>query len=327
MPGLQFSCLGSKNRLLSKLEFTLLSFIYVLGNRPLLIICGHSNLSVLGLFFYRLFRIKYILLTHGLDIWDIKSSLRRLALREASIIIAVSSYSVSKIREQIGQGNRRIFIIPGPVDPAIFTPSPRPEHLVKKYGLQGHKVILTVSRLSSSEDKGYDRVIRALPDVMQASNKVKYLIVGTGDDIPRIKRLVKELNLEGQVIFAGFIPQEELPQYYNLCDLFVLPSKQEGLGIVFLEALASGKPVIAGNQDGSKEALLNGKLGLLVDPDDIAQIAQAITRILKGNVDPSIVDGRLLRELVIQNFGIKSFYHKVSEAVTYIDNQLLAKGN
>ncbi len=79
---------------------------------------------------------------------------------------------------------------------------------------------------------------------------------------------------------AGYIPEEELNDHYNLCDVFAMPSKGEGFGIVFLEAMACGKPVLAGNKDGSVDALLGGKLGALVDPDDVAQIAETLIAIL-----------------------------------------------
>jgi glycosyltransferase involved in cell wall biosynthesis len=102
-----------------------------------------------------------------------------------------------------------------------------------------------------------------------------------------------------------------------------MPSKQEGFGIVFLEALACGKPVIAGNRDGSKEALLDGKLGVLVDPDNINEIAEAIINILLKNAPTQFLNADYLRDMVINNFGFEKFSKKVKEL---FENYFLCDG-
>src|SRR5205814_269912 len=105
-------------------------------------------------------------------------------------------------------------------------------------------------------------------------------LAGSGPDRERIEALIRELNLEENVTLAGRVADNELPGFYQLCDVFAMPSKGEGFGIVFLEAMACGKPVIAGNKDGSVDAVLNGRLGVLVDPDNVVQIAEALIAIL-----------------------------------------------
>jgi glycosyltransferase involved in cell wall biosynthesis len=101
--------------------------------------------------------------------------------------------------------------------------------------------------------------------------------------------------------------------YYNLCDAFVMQSKKEGFGIVFLEALASGKPVIAGNKEGSCDALLNGEVGILVDPDNVDEVAKAIINVLRGNVPDYLLDPQYLRETVLEHYGFDRFCQKVKE--------------
>ena len=101
--------------------------------------------------------------------------------------------------------------------------------------------------------------------------------------------MIRELGIESNVTLAGFVPDYELCSHYNLCDLFAMPSKGEGFGIVFLEALACGKPMIAGNKDGSVEAVLNGELGALVDPDNVAEIANAIILKIESRKEKVIV--------------------------------------
>jgi glycosyltransferase involved in cell wall biosynthesis len=113
------------------------------------------------------------------------------------------------------------------------------------------------------------------------------------------------------VILTGFIPDDELVFYYNLCDCFVMPSKCEGFGMVFLEALACGKPVIAGNKDGSVDAVLDGELGVLVDPDNKDQIKDAIVDILKREVPENLLDGEYLRKRVTQAYGFDKFKERL----------------
>ena len=145
---------------------------------------------------------------------------------------------------------------------------------------------------------------------------VKYILGGSGDDLPRLHALVAEEKLEEIVYLPGFIPEDELPDYYNLCDLFVLPSKKEGFGFVFLEALACGKPVIAGNKDGSVDAVLNGELGLLVDPDNVEEIKNAIVRVLTKNIPKNMLNNDYLRARVLQEYGFDSFKNRLEKILS-----------
>ena len=117
-------------------------------------------------------------------------------------------------------------------------------------------MLLTVSRLAASERyKGHDRVISVLPRVLERSPDVAYLVVGDGDDRQRLEEMAQKAGVAHAMRFAGHVPHQELPDYFRLADVFVMPSTGEGFGIVFLEAAASGLPVIGGNRDGSVDAL------------------------------------------------------------------------
>lgn len=320
LPELKFICCGNRLRPLGKLKFVLLSFLAAIKDRPGLIICGHINLSFLCSLFLHFFKIKYVLLAYGMDVWEIKSRLKLIGLKHAHMVVCMSNYTSAKIREQLPSLDKKIFVIPGFVDTQMFSPSPKPTDLIVKYKLDDSKVILTVARLSCLENKGYERIIRLLPNLIKLVPQIKYLIVGAGDDMPNVKRLVNDLGLAGYVILTGFVPHEDLAPYYNLCDCFLMPSIQEGFGMVYVEALACGKPVIAGNLDGSREPLLDGKLGLLINPDDLSQITEAIVKVLKGNVDSRLLDVNFLRQAVIENFGLERFRQRVSEALSYISS-------
>jgi glycosyltransferase involved in cell wall biosynthesis len=324
IPRFRFVLCGKKWRFMSKVNFVLSSFWYTLIDRPSFIVCGHINLSFVCLIICRIFKLKYALFTHGTDVWYIKSKFKLKALMCAHRIISVSHYTASNIKRQIPQRLKEIIILPNSVDILKFAPGEKPKSLITKYNLDGYKVILTIARLDFVDQaKGYDKVIAALPKVMEKIPKVKYVLAGDGNDISRVKRSVVNLGLNDHVIFTGFISDEELSAYYNLCDVFVMPSKQEGFGIVFLEALACGKPVIAGNRDGSKEALLDGKLGVLVDPDNINEIAEAIINILLKNAPTQFLNADYLRDMVINNFGFEKFSKKVKEL---FENYFLCDG-
>jgi glycosyltransferase involved in cell wall biosynthesis len=116
------------------------------------------------------------------------------------------------------------------------------------------------------------------------------------------------------VTLTGFVPDAELPDYYNLCSLFAMPSKREGFGIVYLEAMACGKPALAGDRDGSRDALLDGEIGVLVDPDDVGAFGQAAVEVLSGrHPNRLLYDPAALRSRVVERFGPESFRDRLRE--------------
>ena len=213
----------------------------------------------------------------------------------------------------------RVAVLPNTIDEARFTVSARPERLVKRYNLQAdERVVLTVARLDPGEGyKGYDRVMRALPAIQAACGKVRFLLVGKGDDRARLEMIASDLGVERTVTFAGFVPDEELPDHYRLADVFAMPSTGEGFGIVFLEAMACGTPVLAGNRDGSVDALDAGRLGLLVDPGDVSAIANGIIALLSQRGPKWWFERQALHDAVIQRFGRKAFRDTLRKAFCF----------
>src|SRR5204863_1392426 len=129
---------------------------------------------------------------------------------------------------------------------------------------------------------------------------VGYLLGGRGADLPRVEAMINELGAAANVTLAVYVADYELRSHYNLCDVFAMPSKGEGFGIVFLEALGCGKPVIAGNKDGSVDAVLNGKLGVLVDPENLDELSEALMLTLsRRHPSPILRQPEQLREAVI----------------------------
>ena len=163
--------------------------------------------------------------------------------------------------------------------------------LVERYGLQSSKVILTVGRLAAQERyKGFDEVIEIMPQLVKRFPNLKYLIVGDGPDRPRLEAKVGALGVSDNVVFTGYIPESEKAAHYNLADAYVMPSSGEGFGIVLIEAAACGVPVVGSRADGSREALLDGRLGRLVDPRNQHELVQAITAVLENGSSRRRID-------------------------------------
>lgn len=278
--------------------------------RPDLVISTHLNFTIAAYWLKRLTGIPYWAVAHGFEAWDVQRPELRRAIAHADRILAVSSYTRDRLLQQQFLDPDRVSLLPNTFDAQRFQVAEKPVHLLERYQLTPDQpVILTVNRLTSGESyHPYDRVLEALPQIRQKIPQVRYLIVGQGDDRPRLERLIAESDLQDCVTLTGFVPDDELAAYYHLCDVFAMPSKLEGFGIVFLEALASGKPVLGSNQDGSIDALDNGRLGALVDPDNTDEIADTLVQILQQrHPNPLMYQPEKLRQAAIVTFGHESF--------------------
>ena len=280
--------------------------------RPNLVITTHLNFTVAAYWLKRLVGIPYWTVAHGMEAWNIQRPALQTALRHADRILAVSGYTRDRLLKEQNLDPSKILLLPNTFDQERFKIGNKPDHLLERYKLNPEQpIILTVSRLLRSESyKGYDKVLEALPQLRQVIPNIHYIIVGKGDEQPRIEQLIQERQLQDCVTLAGFVPDAELCDYYNLCDVFAMPSKREGFGIVYLEALACGKPTLGGNQDGAIDALCHGELGALVEPDDVDALAKTIIQICTGTYShPIIYQPEVLRQKVIDIYGFNQFKH------------------
>ena len=278
-------------------------------DRPDLVISTHLNFGIAGYMLKILTRTPYWCVAHGVEAWNLHRRVARLGLLKSDLILAVSNYTRERLLKEQPLQPEQVVVLPNTIDPETIKPGPKPDYLMRRHALTVRdKVILTVARLAEPERyKGYDQILRALPTIRQEVPDLKYVLVGEGEDRTRIEALIRQLNICDAVILAGGVPQKELGDYYNLCDVFAMPSKGEGFGIVYLEALVCGKPVLAGDSDGSSEPLQNGELGTLVNADDVAQIATQIVAILREQGAGSREPGANLRERTLTKFGFDAF--------------------
>jgi phosphatidylinositol alpha-1,6-mannosyltransferase len=230
---------------------------------------------------------RLVIYAHGEELtgWGVGAKYRamRFALRHADAVVANSDFTRSTLIA-MGVAPERVLIIHPGVDTGRFQPD-LPSHDLRarlKLGDRA-KLLLSVGRLSRR--KGFDMVIRAIPDLTHAGLDVHYAIIGIGEDEAYLAALAREVGVSERVHHLGHVPMEELPRWYNACDLFVLANREingdtEGFGIVFIEAAACGRASIAGNAGGTGSAVIDGVTGLRVDGSSLLSLSGALRRLL-----------------------------------------------
>ncbi|RZK42878.1 MAG: glycosyltransferase [Pedobacter sp.] len=298
-----------------KLSF-ILSALYGSRNANIVIL-SHINLLLVA-WIIKAFssNTRIIMFAHGIEVWSDLPHWKKKFLQRKVEIWAVSKYTSRRLSElhQIDLENVKIInncLDPFFQPPTNFTKSPE---LIDRYGLTNDQQILfTLTRLSSQESyKGYDRVLLTLPELIKDFPRLRYIIAGKADDLERnrVNELIKHLGVENHVSLIGFVKDDELDSHLLLGDIFIMPSSNEGFGIVFIEAASNGCKVIAGNIDGSVDALMNGDLGSLVDPNDLSQIASAIRNNFISKKKPQEIQDKCL-----QNFSYGGYFDKIKELI------------
>jgi glycosyltransferase involved in cell wall biosynthesis len=220
---------------------------------------------------------KLMILVYGLEVWHRASWPRRYMLRRTNAVIAISEITMNRLREWAMIADDRVFLVPNAIDVTAYTPGLPTEGLRERLGLGEGPVLMTLGRMDATERaKGFDEVLEILPSLLEDFPTLMYCAAGDGTDRQRLERKARMLGVEGQVVFPGYVPEEMKLDLYRLTNLFVMPSRLEGFGYVFLEALAAGIPVVASSIDGSREAVRGGAWGILVDPRNRDELLTAI---------------------------------------------------
>jgi phosphatidyl-myo-inositol dimannoside synthase len=276
-----------------------------------MVVCGHLHLLPAAWVVARLRGARLALVIHGVEAWARSGKIlaNRLA-RRVDAFIAVSRCSAERFAQWSKVPMERAFILPNCVDLDSFRPQPRDLALQERYRLGSSRVILTVGRMASQERyKGFDEVIEQMPRLLDRFPDLKYLVVGEGDDRRRLEAKTRALGVSDRVVFAGGIPESEKVAHYNFADVYVMPSTGEGFGIVLIEAAACGVPVVGSSSDGSREALLEGRLGRLVDPKNSSELTETISAVLQDKPDRR-------RNEEINAFSIGAFRARVAGWMT-----------
>jgi glycosyltransferase involved in cell wall biosynthesis len=287
------------------------------GSRCQLILLSHINLLIVG-YLIKFFKpsVKLVLLAHGIEVWEPLGRLKKRMLHSCDLILPVSHFTRHKMVQLHGLAENKCRVLNNSLDPFLERPltNEKDTVLLARYGLlPNDKILLTVARMADTElYKGYDKVIQALALLVKDDPALRYLLVGKYGEAEkkRLDVLIEKNGLGDTVKFAGFVPDAELAAHFNLADIFIMPSEKEGFGIVFIEAMFYGKPVIAGNKDGSVDALCNGELGLLVDPGSAEEITAAVKKILE-KPDTYLPDA----EKLVERFGYRQYKRRMHEAL------------
>jgi phosphatidylinositol alpha-1,6-mannosyltransferase len=252
----------------------------------------------------------YVVAAHGIEPNSKKRIKITRNLNAAARITPVSHFTASFL-ESIGVNKNLIKVI----NNGATAFNDNGINIKSKYNVKNKMLLLTIGRLVVR--KGHDNVIAALPSIKNKIPNVHYLIVGDGPNRKSLEKQVKIAGLANDVTFAGYAPYEELGAFYHACDLFImlsreLPGNVEGFGIVYLEAGAAGKAVVAGRSGGTSDAVIDGETGILVAPENTVEITTVVSDLLRDPQKRKLL-GNNAKRRVLQEYSWKSVAKKYGD--------------
>ena len=252
-----------------------------------------------------------LVISHGVEVWQPLAPLRRRALLDADRVLAPSSYTAGKLATVQGICPEKIRKLPWPLNPAFLRITENSAALPLPRNFPQGRVILTVGRWAAAERyKGVDDLIRATAQLLPRIPDLHLVAIGSGDDLPRLERLARELGAANRVHFLQGLTREQLGASYARADVFALPSTGEGFGFVFLEAMAFGKPAVAAAVGGPTDLIEHEGNGLLVPPGDLQQLTAALARLLEDEALRAKLGGRA-SELVKTKYTFETFASEI----------------
>ncbi|MHB8734079.1 MAG: glycosyltransferase family 4 protein [Terriglobales bacterium] len=276
--------------------------------------CNNLTAAYLGWWLHLTTGWRYAAWLHGEDVLRTRApGLTRRVLAGAGLILTNSEFTKRAVMRLLPPRHvGAVAVVPLGVADAFLAPGPCAGAAAVRATLCPPEVplLLGVARLSRRDRyKGVDMALRALAEWRSRGRRFRYVVAGAGDDREALQGLAQGLGLRDEVTFVGAVSPSRLLELYDACDLFLLPGREEiasgggaeGFGIVFLEAAARGKPVVAGRAGGVPEAVQDGQTGILVDPHSPADIAAAVQRLCD---DPALAQrlGREGRARVLREF-------------------------
>ena len=252
--------------------------------RPKIVLAAHPNLGPL-IGYMRLLapKMKSIVCTHGIEVWEPLPSTRRNALCRATLVLSPSHATADHLVNVQGVAPDRIRILPWALDPDFVTKSAGAPRSPLPADFPQGRVILSVGRwLSTERYKGMDTLILAMSRLLLRWPDLQLAIVGSGDDRAWLDHVARDSGVQRHVHFLTDISYGELSACYEAAEIFALPSRGEGFGFVYLEAMAHGKPVIGGAHGGAPEVIQDSVTGYVVQHGDTEQLATSIDTLLSN---------------------------------------------
>jgi len=304
-----------------KLRFLTSAFATAVAWSPDLILCAHVGLAPVARVTQRVIRTPYWLVLYGIEVWGDLSAAKAKALRGADRYVSITRFTLDAMVARHNLKEPRASILP----PTLLKSQPQEpdSNYVASQG-PARPTVLTVGRIAASERyKGHDAVLDAWPEVLRRVPDAVYLIVGDGDDRRRLESRAREMGITDSVQFAGSVSPEELDVCYDRCSVFAMPARTEldartprgeGFGIVFLEAMAHGKPVVGPRVGAPAEFIRSGEHGLLVDPADSGELAGALIELLEYPERAKRM-GEAGKNWVAREFTFEKFCERLREAL------------
>lgn len=273
-----------------------------------LVLCGHINLMPLAWLAARYLKSPILLEIYGIEAWQpTRRALTNRLVRSASLVTSISDFTRQRFLGWSGLPESDCVLVPNAIHADAYGPGEPEDGFLRRYGLENKTVLLTFGRLVSRERaKGFDEILELLPELIERIPNPVYLIAGDGPDRRRLQEKAQALGVESSVTFTGHVPDADKADLYRAAAVYAMPSRGEGFGFVFLEAMACGVPVIASSRDGSREAVKGGELGRVVDPDDREALLSAVLEALS---QPRTVPAGL------ESFSFENFARRVSGAI------------
>jgi glycosyltransferase involved in cell wall biosynthesis len=268
------------------------------------IICGHIGQLPVALALSLLRPgLTYDLVAHGIEVWRRPSLFQRLALRRVRRVLCVSEFTRFRMEEVARVPSSRMTIVHNGLDVFFEIPTKAPTATEPP-------TALCVSRLSQSDAyKGVDTLIEAMPAVLVRRPDFRLRIIGQGDDRARLAALISKLGLGHAVTLSGYVSDKELQQALRDCRMLTLPSRSEGFGLVYLEAMAQGKPCLGARAGGAPE-VITPETGLLVEYGDRPAIAEAMLEMLEQKWSPATILSRA------REFSYPRFRERLARALS-----------
>lgn len=290
-----------------KVRFALTLTGRLLVSRPSWVMFSHLGLARVDRYVPNLLQSPYAVFLHGIEAWKPLPARDRDTLSRATLRIANSEFTaraVAAANPGIGEIVVCPLALPGPVNTSV----------VKRRDIEESSVLI-VGRLASGERyKGHDQLLAAWPLVRQAVPNATLTVAGDGDDAPRLRRLASALGVGDAVRFTGYLSREALEKEYARSAVFAMPSRGEGFGLVYLEAMAHGLPCIGSTLDAAREVISEGETGWLVDPDNTPALARAVSELLKSKETRARM-GESGRRRVARHFTYDRFRRDVTRVV------------
>lgn len=288
-----------------------------------LVIANHVGLAQVAGLIRLLWGTPFWVVCYGHEVWHRLPVLKLAALKGVELALPISQFTAERLQKVNGMPAAKTRLLYNAVPREFACP------LLSSSGRASaplsaarERVLLSVGDLSRAHAyKGFDTVIRAFPRILALTPRVRYVIVGGGDNRPNLERLAAEVGMADCVTFAGEVSDAELAVLYRSCEVFVMPSRAlgadgletgEGLGFVYLEAALAGKPVVGSCEGGAAEAVLHGKTGFLVNPRSVDEVADAVTTLL-SDAELAARMGAAGRKWAVENFTQEALSRALEE--------------